>query len=430
MNWNNKNLNNKIITIITVLVCSVEIIIFLGLFLLTQNQIWFTIGLSVSLFIFLVFVLFKSISSLYYSDTEREKKYLDIKSRTFDTSKIKNESNSFDKKKKEISKNTENIKSLISDYKEKETEYNFKEEISELIKEIQSNIQDDTQNNYNFTILDNLKTELIEEVDSTIASKFDELTDKNTTENKSFKEELTNLIDEKIKNSTHEFSNKLEDNINSKFDQLNQDLETSILEKIEGKLKQIEITESSIAQKLKSVSKKPEKSREIKEKEEKKEELIEPTVPQELEKGIKPTPVISSTEPSEKRRIIILPTSDQKTPTTPPKAEEKISSTPSQELEKIKKPAPPPEPEPEPPHEEKKPTVDLAGKQVEIIQLDELKGQIEYDGNNFKIQKNMYGKSIDDLRKIEDRINKFFRNRNIIIVLSRDKNLYYIYYQV
>ncbi|MHA1767811.1 MAG: hypothetical protein ACTSVK_16320 [Promethearchaeota archaeon] len=82
--------------------------------------------------------------------------------------------------------------------------------------------------------------------------------------------------------------------------------------------------------------------------------------------------------------------------------------------------------------EEPSNSVELIGRTIDIIKKSEFEEEIMHSGKKFKIQKNMYGKTIEDLKKLEERINKFFKNREIIIVSTNDKGerKYFIYYQI
>lgn len=71
----------------------------------------------------------------------------------------------------------------------------------------------------------------------------------------------------------------------------------------------------------------------------------------------------------------------------------------------------------------------LIGRECEIITIKKFESQIEHNGSKYKIQKTMGGNSLDDLKKMEERIEKFFKNREILIVYCDENEKYFIYYK-
>jgi len=71
----------------------------------------------------------------------------------------------------------------------------------------------------------------------------------------------------------------------------------------------------------------------------------------------------------------------------------------------------------------------LIGRECEIITIKKFESQIEYNGTKYKIQKTMGGNSLNDLKKMEERIVKFFKNREILIVFCDANEKYFIYYK-
>ncbi|MGQ4876076.1 MAG: hypothetical protein ACP6IY_18580 [Promethearchaeia archaeon] len=77
-------------------------------------------------------------------------------------------------------------------------------------------------------------------------------------------------------------------------------------------------------------------------------------------------------------------------------------------------------------------TIELIDRIIEIVELNQFDDIIEYKGHKFRIQKNMHNKDINDFKKNEERLRKFFANRTFIICYSMKNNEknYYIYYKV
>lgn len=71
----------------------------------------------------------------------------------------------------------------------------------------------------------------------------------------------------------------------------------------------------------------------------------------------------------------------------------------------------------------------LIGRECDIITIKKFESQIEHNGSKYKIQKTMGGNSLDDLKKMEERIEKFFKNREILIVYCDENEKYFIYYK-
>ncbi|MHA1335061.1 MAG: hypothetical protein ACTSPW_04835, partial [Promethearchaeota archaeon] len=77
-------------------------------------------------------------------------------------------------------------------------------------------------------------------------------------------------------------------------------------------------------------------------------------------------------------------------------------------------------------------TIELIDRIIEIVELNQFDDIIEYKGHKFRIQKNMHNKDINDFKKNEERLRRFFANRTFIIgysIKNNEKN-YYIYYKV
>jgi len=74
-------------------------------------------------------------------------------------------------------------------------------------------------------------------------------------------------------------------------------------------------------------------------------------------------------------------------------------------------------------------TFNIIGRENEIITIKKLESQIKHNGSKYKIQKTMGGNSLDDLTKMEKRIEKFFKNREILIVYCDENKKYFIYYK-
>jgi len=71
----------------------------------------------------------------------------------------------------------------------------------------------------------------------------------------------------------------------------------------------------------------------------------------------------------------------------------------------------------------------LIGRENEIVTISRYEPQIEHNGSNYKIQKTMGGDSLEDLKRMEERIEKFFKNREILIVYCSENKKYFIYYK-
>jgi len=74
-------------------------------------------------------------------------------------------------------------------------------------------------------------------------------------------------------------------------------------------------------------------------------------------------------------------------------------------------------------------TFNLIGRENEIITIKKFEPQIEHNGSKYKIQKTMGGDSLDDLKKMEVRVEKFFKNREILIVFCDENKKFFIYYK-
>lgn len=74
-------------------------------------------------------------------------------------------------------------------------------------------------------------------------------------------------------------------------------------------------------------------------------------------------------------------------------------------------------------------TFNIIGRENEIINIKKFESQIEHNGIKYKIQKTMGGNSLDDLKKMEERIEKFFKNREILIVFCDENKKFFIYYK-
>jgi len=82
-----------------------------------------------------------------------------------------------------------------------------------------------------------------------------------------------------------------------------------------------------------------------------------------------------------------------------------------------------------PKSDDKEESINLMGREIEILKINEDIQEIEHNGTKFKMQKTMSGKSLDDLLEMEERIKKFFKNREILIVYCKNIEKFFIYYK-
>jgi len=79
---------------------------------------------------------------------------------------------------------------------------------------------------------------------------------------------------------------------------------------------------------------------------------------------------------------------------------------------------------------EKSNKIHLINKEINVVEINEFEQSIKYQGSRYKIQKTMKGESLNDFRENENRIKKFFSNRDFIIAYNEEKSpKYYLYYK-
>jgi len=71
----------------------------------------------------------------------------------------------------------------------------------------------------------------------------------------------------------------------------------------------------------------------------------------------------------------------------------------------------------------------LIGRENEILTINKYESQIIHNGSMYKIQKTMGRESLEELKIMEERIEKFFKNREILIVYCNENEKYFIYYK-
>ena len=79
--------------------------------------------------------------------------------------------------------------------------------------------------------------------------------------------------------------------------------------------------------------------------------------------------------------------------------------------------------------EPKKKSLQLMGREIEVLEISNEIQEIGYKGTKFKMQKTMSGKSLSDFGEMEKRIKKFFKKREILIVYCKNIEKYFIYYK-
>ncbi|MHA1249452.1 MAG: hypothetical protein ACTSRP_05625 [Candidatus Helarchaeota archaeon] len=415
-------MDDKKIAIIVSLVCSIELIFFINFFLYTQDRIWFTIGLTISLCIFILFFLITSISTLESSINEEKISKLSTKQAKLD--KLINKIDVYVEKKKEIDKNVKNIEKIIAISNNNKGKYDFQENISKFIEDIKSNINKEILTINESVLISSLRNELIQQVESVFSSKFSDFDNEYTEKNKLIKDEMINSLSNQIKNYFSELSTKFGNDIKNILKQISE---------VKHQVGKFNEELESLYIKIKDRDIKKEIKREKELEIIISEDIIENKIKDELKDKIT---AYTSEEIKEDTKKIGKKYEDvaKKIPDKYTKIIDDKASKPSVNKEPMSK-----EKiyykdsiiEPELQYQKQIPSViNLGGNEIDIIKLDDIAEQIEHNKNVFRIQRNMRGKSLKDLQNMENRITKIFRGRKIIVVWSTNKQLYYVYYQI
>ncbi|KKN49661.1 hypothetical protein LCGC14_0640630 [marine sediment metagenome] len=434
----NLEMISKIVNILVIII-TVEISILLGVYLLTFEVFWFYMGITITLTIFILILIFNIVMSSSQSDYSDEIMIGAIKfgskreyegSTNFSLPQVVNEAKELREvvlaqetnSKIKVLELTNQFSSLIKDIKSRIDQKRVQIEVNELSRKFKDEYISDIKKTFEFEI-EKLKISFGEKID-----KF-------------------SIIEDTLNSKLENFGNSISKDFNHKFEtalgNLTQNLKIELPVKVKSKKesKPMDLTKE-ITPKIGITPKPDQKLEKVKDKEIASKKQIEKTEPitntpkgaeydgntEKLINYVKIKYKISSDESiellqkievhlgkdlnnKEYRSYFIGKTLDDLT--------KMFEKRPRKEKEKKKTPK----------RETKEESINLIGREIEILKINEDIQEIDHKGTKFKMQKTMGGKTLGDFWKMEERIKKFFKTREILIVYCKNIEKYFIYYK-
>ena len=417
-------MKNKMSTKITnflIIVIAVEFTIFIGIYLLTIDIFWFYTGTASTLIILILIYAFRIVFSTSKMDLSSEIGALSGNIGIHENIRINNSEEFLDQAKK----NVLNLKERISskDEVQKDKIIVIQNKFDTLIEDLKSRLKSEHLENEKIQISQNLNSEHLSEI-------------KNI-----FRSEIENF-NEKFQGNIDHFS-QLEESVDNRFNNFKDNIIEELNLVLEKKIESFTSNWASLSSSQKKTIGK------VKEDKEEKKEKIDTTLQEVDDQPVKTKEKLGEIEQYDQATEILIDYVGRKYFITRDKSIELLQKIEVNAGKKLTNKEyrnflygknldeliemlhfkPSKKLDDKPTSKEKKDVISLIGKDVKIISMKKDSKEIEFDKNTYKIQKNMNVESVQDFIEIEDRIKRFFKNRDILIVHCENLGKYYIYYK-